>query len=58
VSGECVLLVQAFLDSKPCIKGRILANGSYFKEPNDALANQLLGEQLEDGGWTLICRLV
>src|SRR2546429_2271914 len=24
---------------------------SYFKEPNHALANQLLGEQLEDGGW-------
>jgi len=22
-----------------------------FKEPNDALANQFLGEQLEDGGW-------
>ena len=27
------------------------ALGSYFKEPDDALANQLLAEQLEDGGW-------
>jgi hypothetical protein len=35
----------------PCINGRILAIGSYFKEPNDALANRLLNEQLEDGGW-------
>jgi len=25
--------------------------GSYFQEPNDVLANRLLGEQLEDGGW-------
>jgi hypothetical protein len=25
--------------------------GSYFREPNDALAGQLLGEQLEDEGW-------
>src|SRR5260370_24193485 len=38
-------------ETEPCINGRILALGSYFKEPNDALANQLLGEQLEDGGW-------
>jgi hypothetical protein len=37
--------------TEPCVNGRILAIGSYFKEPNDALANQLLGEQLEDGGW-------
>ena len=44
---------RPFLDgeTEPCINGRILAIGSYFKEPNDALANQLLGEQLEDGGW-------
>ena len=27
------------------------AIGAYFKEPNDALAKQLLSEQLEDGGW-------
>jgi len=38
-------------ETEPCINGRILAIGSYFKEPNDALANRLLGEQLADGGW-------
>jgi hypothetical protein len=38
-------------ETEPCINGRILGIGSNFKEPNDALANQLLGEQLEDGGW-------
>ena len=38
-------------ETEPCINGRILALGAYFKEPNDALANQLLHEQLEDGGW-------
>ena len=44
---------RPFLDgeTEPCINGRILAVGSYFKEPNDALAHQLLSEQLEDGGW-------
>src|SRR5437762_12404068 len=38
-------------ETEPCINGRILAVGAYFKEPNHALDNQLLGEQLEDGGW-------
>jgi hypothetical protein len=38
-------------ETEPCINGRILGIGAYFKEPNDALAKQLLGEQLEDGGW-------
>jgi hypothetical protein len=38
-------------ETEPCINGRILGIGAYFKEPNDALANQLLAEQLEDGGW-------
>lgn len=38
-------------ETEPCINGRILALGAYFKEPNDALAGQLLREQLEDGGW-------
>src|SRR5438552_13010020 len=38
-------------ETEPCINGRILAIGSFFKEPNDALARQLLREQLEDGGW-------
>ena len=44
---------RPFLDgeTEPCINGRILAIGSYFKGPSAALANQLLGEQLEDGGW-------
>jgi hypothetical protein len=38
-------------ETEPCINGRILGIGSYFKAPNDQLANQLLSEQLEDGGW-------
>jgi len=38
-------------ETEPCINGRILAIGAYFKEPNRALANQLLRQQLEDGGW-------
>src|SRR5438128_8325005 len=38
-------------ETEPCINGRILGIGSYFNKPNVALANQLLGEQLEDGGW-------
>ncbi len=44
---------RPFLDgeTEPCINGRILGIGSYFSEPNDALADRLLGEQLEDGGW-------
>ncbi len=38
-------------ETEPCINGRILGIGSYFDEPNDVLAKQLLSEQLEDGGW-------
>jgi hypothetical protein len=38
-------------ETEPCINGRILGLGSYFKEPNDALAKQVVSEQLEDGGW-------
>ncbi len=38
-------------ETEPCINGRILGIGAYFGKPNDALANRLLGEQLEDGGW-------
>ncbi len=38
-------------ETEPCINGRILALGAYFDEPNDALAGQLLSEQLDDGGW-------
>jgi hypothetical protein len=38
-------------ETEPCINGRILGLGAYFKEPNDALAKLLVSEQLEDGGW-------
>jgi hypothetical protein len=38
-------------ETEPCINGRILGIGAYFKKPNDALARRLLSEQLEDGGW-------
>ncbi len=38
-------------ETEPCINGRILGIGAYFKEPNDELADQLLREQLADGGW-------
>jgi hypothetical protein len=38
-------------ETEPCINGRILGVGAYFSEPNDALAKQLVSEQLDDGGW-------
>lgn len=38
-------------ETEPCINGRILAVGAYFKKPNDSLAELLLRQQLEDGGW-------
>ena len=38
-------------ETEPCINGRILGIGAYFHQPNDVLAQQLLDEQLEDGGW-------
>jgi hypothetical protein len=38
-------------ETEPCINGRILGVGTYFSEPNDALAGQLVAEQREDGGW-------
>jgi hypothetical protein len=38
-------------ETEPCINGRILAIGAYFNKPNHGLANQLLRDQLEDGGW-------
>jgi hypothetical protein len=38
-------------ETEPCINGRILGIGAYFKEPNEPLAKQLLSEQLPDGGW-------
>jgi len=36
---------------EPCINGRILALGAYFGRPSEGLVEQLLREQLEDGGW-------
>jgi hypothetical protein len=36
---------------EPCINGGTLALGGYFGEASDRLADRLLGEQLEDGGW-------
>jgi hypothetical protein len=44
---------RPFLDgeTEACINGRILGIGAYFREPNDRLAELLLSEQLEDGGW-------
>lgn len=38
-------------ETEPCINGRILGIGAYFKKTNDQLAEELLREQLEDGGW-------
>ena len=38
-------------ETEPCINGRILGIGCYFNQPNEALAKQLLAEQLADGGW-------
>ncbi len=38
-------------ETEPCINGRILGIGAYFLRPNDELAERLLSEQLEDGGW-------
>ncbi|NBD27395.1 prenyltransferase/squalene oxidase repeat-containing protein [Paenibacillus glycinis] len=38
-------------ETEPCINGRILEVGAYFGAPSDRLADRLLGEQLEDGGW-------
>jgi hypothetical protein len=36
---------------EPCINGRVLALGAYFGEASDRLADRLLSEQLDDGGW-------
>jgi hypothetical protein len=38
-------------ETEACINGRILAAGAYFGAPSDRLADRLLDEQLEDGGW-------
>jgi hypothetical protein len=36
---------------EPCINGGALALGAYFGRPSESLAQRLLGEQLDDGGW-------
>lgn len=38
-------------ETEACINGRILAAGAYFGEASDRLADRLISEQLEDGGW-------
>jgi hypothetical protein len=38
-------------ETEPCINGRILAVGAYFKKTNGSLVRRLLREQLDDGGW-------
>lgn len=38
-------------ETEPCLNGRILGLGAYFDKPNERLLEQLLGEQLSDGGW-------
>jgi hypothetical protein len=34
-----------------CINGRVLQIGAYFGRPDEGLAQRLVSEQLEDGGW-------
>ena len=36
---------------EPCINGGTLALGAYFGRPAAKLAQRLMGEQLDDGGW-------
>jgi hypothetical protein len=36
---------------EPCINGGTLALGAYFGHPAEKLAQRLIGEQLDDGGW-------
>jgi hypothetical protein len=36
---------------EPCINGGALALGSYFGHPSESLAQRLVSEQLDDGGW-------
>lgn len=38
-------------ETEPCINGGILAAGAYFGQAVDAVAERLLSEQLNDGGW-------
>lgn len=36
---------------EPCINGGVVALGGYFGRPSQDLAQRLVSEQLEDGGW-------
>jgi hypothetical protein len=36
---------------EPCINGGTLALGGYLRRPTRSLAQRLVGEQLDDGGW-------
>jgi hypothetical protein len=36
---------------EPCINGNVLAASTYFGYPSESLAQRLLRDQLEDGGW-------
>ncbi|HTZ32908.1 MAG TPA: hypothetical protein VMH31_10645 [Methylomirabilota bacterium] len=47
-SGACSFFEG---EVEPCINGGVLALGGYFGRPNERLAQRLLGEQLDDGGW-------
>jgi hypothetical protein len=38
-------------ETEPCINGIVLANGSYFGQPGEAVVERLLATQLADGGW-------
>jgi hypothetical protein len=38
-------------ETEACLNGRILGAGAYFGVASDRLANRLLDEQLDDGGW-------
>ena len=36
---------------EPCINGKIVAMGAYFREDVEGIVDRLLGEQMSDGGW-------
>jgi len=44
---------QRYFDGEvePCINGRTIETGAYFEVDVTALADRILGERLDDGGW-------
>ena len=38
-------------ETEPCINGIALANGAYFGEAVDVIAERLVSQELDDGGW-------